>query len=120
MLKNTVKCRGFLDTGNCLYDGERPVIVCSKSFAFKILGNKLGFVKLKEIQVNTVNGSSKNIAFEIDSIKIYNGQDVNIFNNVTICVTNKTFNNGYQIILHPALYKGEENEKIDFKTKKIS
>ncbi len=114
----TIKGKGFFDTGNGLYDGENPVIVCGKSFAKDFIG--LNEIKLKRIEVNTVNGKSQNLAFNIEKIKIYNSDEPNIFNNVTLCVTKQSVGSDFDVILHPALIKGRAYEQTSNQTKKIS
>ena len=115
----TVVGKGFLDSGNGLYDGERPVIVCDKRFAERFLNGNLAHIKIKRIEVNTVNGKSLSPAFKIDEIKIYNGDKCNIHNNVTICVSQHSVGEGYDVILHPALFGGE-HEQSDMQIEKIS
>ena len=98
----TVKLKGFMDTGNGVYDNDRPVIVVEKGTAAKILGD-FHSVPLKRITVRTVAGKRQNLAFEIDLIKIYIGDKVNIHNRVTVCVTPTDIGDGYDVILHPSL-----------------
>jgi len=115
--ERTVRLKGFVDTGNGLYDGDRAVVVVNKSTATKILGNFSG-ISLKRITVKTVAGEKQNLAFEIDGIKIYIGDKVNINNRVTVCVTSTEIGDGYDVILHPALM--EIRNDRDFKeTKKV-
>ena len=120
VFNKTVSCRGFLDTGNGLYDGDRPVIICSKKFAKNLINLSAGGVKLKRLTVGTVNGQRQNIAFEIDEVKIYNLDKVNIFNNVTMCVVKESVGDGYDVILHPALVKGDYDEKPKVEVKEVS
>lgn len=114
----TIKGRGFLDTGNGLFDGDNPVIFCKKAFVKKIFDGDLRRIRLKKITVATVNGSAEKTAFQIDGIKIYIGKETNIHNNVTVCVVDQT-GEGYDVILHPALFRRENNETIR-EIKKIS
>ncbi len=111
--------KGFYDTGNELYDGDNPVIVCNKNFAQEFLGGDITKLKLKKLCVNTVNGRQENFAFNIDEIKIYNGDKPNIFNNVTLCIVGQRVGRNYDVILHPAL-KESNDEKTTFKTQKVS
>lgn len=117
----TVKGRGFYDTGNGLYDGDAPVIVCGKAFAKKFLDGGMKNLTLKKISVKTVAGVSEKIAFRLKEIKIYNEDESHIYTNVTLCVTSEGFEDGYDVILHPALMGRVENEseRIE-KTKKVS
>ena len=97
-----VALKGFMDTGNGLYDGDRAVVIANKKTALDILGGFNG-VNLKRITVRTVSGKRQNLAFEIDQIKIYIGDKANIHNKVTVCVTPTEIGDGYDLILHPAL-----------------
>ncbi len=117
--KTTIKCKGFFDTGNELYDGDKPVIVCDKKLAKTFLEKNIANLKLKKITVNTVNGERENIAFDISEIKIYYLNKVNIFNNVTLCVTSQSVGRNYDIILHSAL-KENCNEQANIKAEKAS
>ncbi len=110
---------GFFDTGNELFDGDNPVIVCNESFAREFLGGDISKIKLKKINVNTVNGQKQNIAFNIEQIKIYNGENLNIFSNVTLCVSKEKVGRNYDVILHPSL-KESNDEQDTVKAKKIS
>lgn len=109
--KKTATVRGFLDTGNGLYDGENPVVLCEKKFFVDFVGENLHKIKLKKIMVKTVSGSVENIAVELDQIKIYIEEQANIFNKVTLCVAD-TVGDGYDLILHPAFYKENSDERI--------
>jgi len=110
--------KGFFDTGNGLYDGDSPVIICNKKFAEYFLFCDLSNKKIKKITVNTVNGKEDKFAFKIDSIKIYNGTRPNIYNNVVMCIADN-IGEGYDVILHPALARMVDDE-IDSKIKKVS
>ena len=89
-----------------------------KKFFLNFIGDNLAKIKLKKINLNTVSGSTKNIAVELDQIKIYIQDEPNIFNKVTLCATN-TVGDGYDLILHPAFYKENSDESID-QIKKVS
>ena len=113
-----VKANGFFDTGNALYDGDSPVIVCGKKFAEKFIKDSIP--KIKHIYYGTVSGRDRMLAFKIDNLKIYIGDKPNIFNNVTLGVAKKNVGTGYDVILHPALAEAVyENESIG-KTEKVS
>ena len=117
--KKTVTVNGFLDTGNALFDGDSPVIVCEKKLFFNLIDNSIMKAGLKKISIYTVNGKTQNLSFKLDQVKIYDGQKVNIHNNVTIALVNYSVGNGYDVILNPQLLKGEGNESAE-KIKKIS
>ncbi len=114
------KCKGFFDTGNELYDGDKPVIVCGKKIAQSFFDGNIGNIKLKKLTVNTVNGKEENIAFNIEQIKIYNLNKRNIFNNITLCVSKKSVGRNYDVILHPSLKEICDDEQATIKTEKVS
>lgn len=97
--------KGFIDSGNGLYDSKSglPIIVCSNSLFEKL---KKSNVKksVSKLQFDTVSGSSIMELFVIDKLLIYNGIKVNIFNNVLLGVSPFGFNsNSYELLLHPSL-----------------
>ena len=51
LLGKTIDCKGFLDTGNGLYDGDSPVVMCGKRFFLQLMGDNFYKVKLKKITV---------------------------------------------------------------------
>ncbi|MBQ7236232.1 MAG: sigma-E processing peptidase SpoIIGA [Clostridia bacterium] len=118
--ENKVSGKGFFDTGNALYDGDSPVIVCGKRFAKNLIGKDFYKVKMKKIKVNTVSGGTENIAFRLDELVIYIWDEPNIFNNVTLCVAGVGVGEGYDVILHPALMEEIYDNKRIFKTQKVS
>lgn len=118
--ENKVSGKGFFDTGNALYDGDSPVIVCGKKFAKNLIGKDFYKVKMKKIKVNTVSGGTENLAFRLDELVIYISDEPNIFNNVTLCVAGVGVGEGYDVILHPALMEEIYDNKRTFKTQKVS
>ncbi len=104
--------RGFFDTGNAVYDGDSPVVFCSGKFAKNFIKDSVIGVKLKKIMVDTVNGKSQKYALKTDNIKIYQGTNVNIHNNITLCIVGNVCD-GYDVILHPALLNKENYEDIE-------
>ena len=109
----SIKARGFLDTGNNLYDKENAVILCSSEFAKEFLGDSIINVKFNKITLSTVAGQSLNPSFRLDKFILYIGEKEHIFNYVTVCIANlKT--GDYQIILHPALIKEQGIESNRF------
>ncbi len=108
--EKVINVNGFLDTGNALFDGENPVIICQKKLFFSLLKANLIKAKLKKIAVQTVNGSSKNLSFVVDKVLIYTDDKVNINNNVTVALATFNLGDGYDVILNPALIKGEHYE----------
>lgn len=114
----TQSAKGFIDTGNALFDGESPVIFCTKDFAMRLLNENLLKVRFKKLSVGTVNGAKEKNAFKIEYLKIYNGTTLNIHTNITTCIVDD-IGYGYEIILHPALLRGSNNE-INSAIKKVS
>lgn len=114
----TISARGFVDTGNAIFDEDSPVIFITKDLAMRFLSGKIKDIKFKKLTVGTVNGKAEKMAFKIETIKIYNGTTVNIHNNVTSCIVND-IGEGYSVILHPALIRGNCYE-VDRKIKKVS
>ena len=104
--EKTVETDGFMDTGNALYDGENPVIVCERKLALKLFSNKLP--KLKRIECETVIGKTKLLAMELKELRIYYGKTPNIIKGVTLAVTDQKIGTGYGVILHPALMESKD------------
>lgn len=102
---------GFMDSGNMVYDGINPVVFCSKEFAQKFLDCK-GFRFSKSIRIDTVNGASYKKCFKTEKIVLYFKDKPNIYNNVTVCISESIKKDAYDIILHPALI-GEEYDRED-------
>ena len=98
--ENTVKLKGFMDTGNSVYDGDSPVVICNKKTALKIMGKTV--TGIKTVNLFTVAGKFSAPAFKVDEIKIFIKDKPNIFNNVTVAAV-KNAGTGYDVILHPAL-----------------
>lgn len=115
-----VALNGFYDTGNGVYDGDSPVIFCTKKTFTEIVGDNLLRAKLKKICIFTVNGETENFAVSLDKIKIYNKDEPNIYNNVTLCATNNSVGDGYDVILHPALMESDYENQNYRKVKKVS
>ena len=116
----TVTGKGFLDTGNGLYDGDRPCIVCGKAFFLNLIGCGFYRANFKKITVNTVSGQTENIAILLDELKIYISDEPNIFNNVTLLVASAGVGEGYDVILHPALLEDNYDKKHSVTLEKIS
>lgn len=97
--------KGFIDSGNGLYDKKSglPVIVCSNSF-FENLKDINVKKSVSDLEFDTVSGSSTMKLYVIDKLMIFNGVNVNIFNNVLLGVSPFGFNSTkYQLLLHPFL-----------------
>ena len=119
-INNIVKtAKGFLDTGNGVFDNDSPVIFCTKAFFNQFINENFNHLKLKKILITTISGQTENFAITIDELKIYMGKKVNIFKMVSLCVSNINFN-GYDIILHPSFFKESDYEQVDRENKKVS
>lgn len=116
----TVKMKGFFDTGNGLYDGNDPVIICGRKF-FKKMINGIDFLpKIGEINFSTVSGNDRSYCIKIPVFKIYIDGRANIFNNVTLAVARSCVGESYDVILHPALKERNYVEHCKEKTEKVS
>ena len=105
----TIKAKGFLDTGNRLYDRETdtPVVICSKSIAFRLSNNFKTRLGGKKIKIVTAAGTDEITVFKIDSLKIYNGDKANIYDNVLLGVARTAFReSGYDLIIHSEMVGG--------------
>ena len=120
LLGRVVPAVGFLDTGNALYDGDNAVIVTDKKFFLALAGDNLIKLKLKKLTVKTVLSNGENFAVSLDELKIYIGDKVNIYNNVTLLVVSKGVGEGYDVILHPALFRSSYDESLVEKVKEVS
>lgn len=107
--------RGFLDTGNGVYDGENPVVFIRKKLAKKLF-EQGKITKVKELEINTVNGCDKKILFNIDGLEIRSDKEKYIYNNVSVCVSDNIGYN-YDLLLHPALF--EVDNENDSKMQKV-
>lgn len=103
--KKKFSVKGFIDSGNGLYDSRSglPIIVCSNELFEKLFSS--GIKKsVSKISFDTVSGTSKMQLYVIDKIMIYNGSLVNIFNNVLLGVSEFGFNSAdYDLLLHPSI-----------------
>ena len=96
--EKTVKVGGFLDTGNALTHNGKGVIICDKKTFARIMDVKMP--KIFTLQCSTVSGENRLFAFKIQKLKIYIGDEPNIFYNVTVAVGNIKAGDGYDINLH--------------------
>ncbi len=102
---------GFIDTGNRLFDAKTglPIIVGSKNLFLKIKGLNITLKEGGDIQVKTATGNGKIKIYFVDKLLIYNGQNVNIYNNVMIGRADSDFYDDvkYELLLNPSLIEGE-------------
>lgn len=105
--KTKIKTKGFLDSGNNLYDDLTglPIIMASKSFVKTLLENKALPNKYRNLEIMTVNGVNEVKIFNIEKLMIYNGAKVNIYNNVLVGISSVNFcyDNSYELLLHSTL-----------------
>ena len=111
--------KGFLDTGNSLLDGGKPVILCDNHLAKKLIAKQIAKIKFKKIEISTATGTRQNLAFNLDRLVLYTADKSHIFNNVTICISHLNFE-GYSVILHPDLIKENFNNENVVGVKKVS
>lgn len=121
LIKNGIKIKasGFFDTGNGVYYKDSPVIFASKNAIDKFLCDGKIYTEIKKIGVSTVNGYSEKPCFNLDALEIYFLGNVNIFNNVTLCILSDGLSASYDVILSPAFMEGEY-AKNNVKTEKAS
>lgn len=114
---------GLLDTGNSLLLDGVPVCLLDKDDAAVFLEelNRENLEKsprklsdespIKKIKIKTATGEGELIAF-FANLKIYSEDEKNIIDKVYFAVAPVALGNGYQIILHPQLFKeGSRAEK---------
>lgn len=108
----SLELKGFLDTGNGVYDGKNPVVFLRKELAKKLFASGKN-TKVKSIEINTVNGCDKKILFTLERIEILVDNSLYIYNDVCVCVSDKIGYN-YDLLLHPALFevKNENDAKM--------
>ena len=118
----SLSLRGFLDTGNGVYNENSPVIFCERNLFNNLLkkANGENLKKIKRINIQTITGEKAFISIKLDTLTIIFKDKLNIYNNVTLAVSNKSIGYGYDLILHPALLEVEKNGDANSKTKKVS
>ena len=109
--------RGFYDTGNNLYQGDDTVIVANKRFFTTLVKAVKGLPKINKLNYQTVSGYSQMFTIKLQKLEIYIGQDVNIFNNVTLACANESIGAGYDVILHTSHIGGKNCEITSTYTK---
>lgn len=118
--ESKLKVKGFTDTGNGLYDGDSPVIICGKKTIKKLFSGLKEIPKIYRLNFSTVSGKDDMLAVKLKYLKIYSGEQMNIFNNVTLCVAKSSVGNDYDVILHPALKENYYVKHDKNSTKKVS
>mgnify|MGYP001943970338 FL=1 len=133
LLDKSIHIKGFMDSGNCLYDpiNKKPVIVVEEETikelispefylclekAKKFLGvektdisqcdiKKEDFLKLKLIPYTSVGKKGVLLGMNVDKVMIYTGKDVICNEKVIVAISNNLIspNKKYQVILHKGL-----------------
>lgn len=133
LLDKSIHIKGFMDSGNCLYDpiNKKPVIVVEEETikelispefylclekAKKFLGvektdisqcdiKKEDFLKLKLIPYTSVGKKGVLLGMNVDKVMIYTGKDVICNEKVIVAISNNLIspNKKYQAILHKGL-----------------
>lgn len=106
-----LKCVGFLDSGNRLFDSDgEPIYIVNKDIIYKLFKNDFTLIlkKGKYHEFNTVSGKNKMFTVKIDKIVIYNGKEKNIIENGVVGIS-PTKMSGQDILLHSSILslKGE-------------
>lgn len=101
-----VETKGFIDSGNRLFDSVTgmPIVVISKALAFKLVDfNKK--TNARYINLSTVSGKGRMLIFPIDYLQIYNGEQSHIIVNVMAGVSPSPFKDGenYEMLLNPSI-----------------
>lgn len=93
-----VNGKGFLDTGNRVYDRGVPVIFIDKRLASEFIDTSL--FNLRKIEVGTIAGKTTKICFTADKMQIYLSDGEHTYYNVTVAVADLG-GQEYSFILHP-------------------
>lgn len=94
----TLKGKGFMDTGNGVYEGGNPVMFIDKKLFSEAISMKK--LNMRKITVSTVSGKTTKICITADKLKIYYKSGTNTYYNVTVAVTDLG-KEEYSFILHP-------------------
>lgn len=114
--------RGFVDSGNKLYDTEsnKPIVVISfKTFCrlfskapienyFLNKPEKLGLTDAHYINVDNVVGGGKMLVFKVDEIKIQHDKLIKKNNDYLVGISNKNFSSDFECLLHSEVLRGEK------------
>ncbi len=109
-----IDLKGFVDTGNMLYDGDNPVIIIGVKNAQKLLD---GFPKIKYLEYGTVSGPAKMTVIENAIVEIYSDKGERIINRASVGVSKENIGSEYEVILHPDTLK--ERKYVGY-NKKVS
>jgi stage II sporulation protein GA (sporulation sigma-E factor processing peptidase) len=100
----TLKTNGFLDTGNRVFIGQKPVVICNKNISEKLLSVafKQGTYALK---LTTLGGKSEIQTIKNATLKIYFNDKWHIYENVALGLSKHSFS--YGLILHSEVLSGD-------------
>ena len=98
--ERTIDCKGFLDTGNRVFSGVTPVVICSKEISKTIDLAQVDGVTYP-LKLTTVAGITTVKAIENVEILIYFSQKKHIHKKIVLGLTDSTFIS--DVILHPSL-----------------
>ena len=91
--------------------------VANKRFFTTLVKAVKGLPKINKLNYQTVSGNSQMFTIKLQKLEIYIGQDVNIFNNVTLACANESIGAGYDVILHTSHIGGKNCEITSTYTK---
>lgn len=111
--------RGYVDSGNTIYDDTRPVVVVSfsafckmfKQFPYQNLVlsrlDKLPVKNAHYLNFSTASGEDKMLVFDIDELSYKNCDNKDkVVTNVCIGVAKTSFNSDFDCLLHSEFLKG--------------
>ncbi len=98
--KKAIDCKGFLDTGNRVFSGITPVVICSKEISKTIDLAQYDGVTYP-LKLTTVAGITTVKAIENVEILIYFSAKKHIHKKIVLGLTDSTFIS--DVILHPSL-----------------
>ena len=114
----SILANGFLDSGNSVYIDNSPVVFCSKRLA-KIIFKTGEIFKVKQIEINTVNGNDKKVSFIVPEIEIITKDSNYKYYSVRFCVVD-SLGLSIDLLLSPAHFGGSYGKECDkIKTQKI-
>ncbi len=98
--RERVEAEGFMDTGNMLFDGDTPVVVCNKELATKLIN---GLPKMGKLEYATADGKAEMTVIKNVELRIYFSDGQNKIYKVSLGVARGDIGMGYDVILHPTL-----------------
>ncbi len=113
----TIIYSAFLDTGNCVYYKDTPVIFITKEIAKKFFSG-IKLPKIVQINVSTVNKSQIKKGFYVEELGVYIKKKRHSIKGIVACVVKKV-GTGYDVILHPKIVEGLD-EQFDKENRKVS